>query len=535
MNKKTETSKTHSVPDVVVAGAGSGSLVAAAYLATAGLNVLVLERNKWVGGGVHTAEVTAPGFRHDLCSTAHLILQGNPVILNDEIGLQSKFGLKYIRPEVTFASVYDDDTALLTYFDLDKTCESMARISARDAETYRRFVEKNRPTIRLMMAGMFQPPAPFGSFMALLEQSKEGRDLIGVLNRSAYDLIGSLFENAKIQNHFMKYAAESMSGPEEKGTGLIFNMICGIVHAFHGGMPVGGSGGLADALVRCIEHHGGTVRTEADVVRVIMEGGRAQGVVLADGEEIRARRAVIGCFHPHLLGRYVSGLDPQLIADAKGTEHGTYSAINTHYALNESPKYRALEGLPPAFIMELLPADQEEFRRSFDEPRYNRLSKHPSMVCITATDFDSTRAPTGKATLYKYAFAPYNLDNRGAARWDEVKEETADWMLAYYRRFTTNMGPENIIARYVESPLDIERNSLSFLRGDISGIGRYLHQLLGRRPIPELGQYAVPGAEGLYLAGPFQHPGGGVNGGGRAVAIRIMKDLGLDFDKTIVR
>jgi len=112
-----------------------------------------------------------------------------------------------------------------------------------------------------------------------------------------------------------------------------------------------------------------------------------------------------------------------------------------------------------------------------------------------------------------YSFAPYELADGGASRWDEAKEGVADCMLSFYREYAKNIGPENIIARHISTPLDNERTTPTFQKGDISGIGRYLYQFLGRRPTPELSQYAVPGVEGLYLCGPFMHPGGGVIGG----------------------
>src|SRR5262249_20322720 len=123
--------------DVVVAGGGHNSLITAAYLAKAGLKVSVYERNEWLRGGVVTRELTAPGFRHDQHSTGHMLIQANPLIRNDELGLQAKFGLNYICPEITVSTVFDDGSTLLTYYDLDRTCESIARLSKRDAEAYR--------------------------------------------------------------------------------------------------------------------------------------------------------------------------------------------------------------------------------------------------------------------------------------------------------------------------------------------------------------------------------------------------------------
>jgi phytoene dehydrogenase-like protein len=349
------------------------------------------------------------------------------------------------------------------------------------------------------------------------------------MNKSAFDIINEIFENEKLKIHFMKYSSEAMAGPEEKGTGLIFSMLVGFVHAYHAGFPEGGSDSLTKALVRCIEHHGGQVRAECDVSKVLIEGGKAVGVRLKTGEEFRARKAVIGCFHPHLLEQYVTGVDPEILADAKRTQPGAYSAIVANYALHRAPVYNALQGLPAPLIVECMSSDLGVVRREFDSLRYGRMPDHVSVVCSSHTNYDPSRAPPGKAVLYMYAFAPYERADGGAARWDVVKEEVADWMLEGYRRHTSNMEADNIIGRHVSSPLDAERTSASFQQGDISGIGRYLYQFLGRRPTPELSQYAVPGVQGLYLSGPFMHPGGGVIGGGRATAVKILDDLGIEF------
>lgn len=125
-------------------------------------------------------------------------------------------------------------------------------------------------------------------------------------------------------------------------------------------------------------------------------------------------------------------------------------------------------------------------------------------------------------------FAPYKLaDGR---QWDDVKEEIGDLSLAHYRKFISNLTSDNIIARSIVSPLDLERSSPnSMMRGDLHGVAPYFYQSAGHRPTPDLGQYTVPGVERLYLAGPFQHPGGGVYGAGRATAIKMFEQLGMDF------
>lgn len=519
--------------DVVVAGAGHNTLMAAAYLATAGLKVMVLERNRYIGGGVATQEITAPGFKHDLHSTGHYNLQANPVILNDELGLQAKYGLEYIYPDVSIGTVFDDGSKLLTYFDLDKTCESIAAISEKDAISYREHTEKMRKLMPMFLAGMYVPPAPLGSFMGILEQSREGRELIGIMLKSAYDVIDEMFESDKVKIHFMKFSAEAMIAPEEKGTGIVFCMLPGIIHSFHGGFPKGGSGELSESMARCIRDHGGEVLTNKTVTKVIVESGKAVGVELDNGEIYRASRAVIGGFHPAQLDDFVEGVDPDIISDVKRLQPASYSCVVSHYALHEAPVYKDLDPSIKPSLLEFLPSDMETFRREFDELRYGRTDGMESIIVSTHTELDPTRAPEGKHTLYIYQFAPYNLAEGGVDAWDTHKDEVADRMLEELRKHTTNLTDDNIIAKHVSSPKSHLEDSPSFRMGDVLGIGQYIYQFLGRRPTPELAQYAVPGVEGLYLAGPCMHPGGGVIGGGRATAVKMFEDLGLDFDEVV--
>src|SRR5580658_364281 len=138
--------------DILALGAGHNGLVAAAYLAKAGKKVLVLERKPWPGGGVVTREMNSPGYRHDEHSSVHIMIQGNPMIRDDELGLQGKFGLKYAY-NIPYAMIFADQSTLVAYQDLDRTCAGIARISARDAETYRRFAQRAMAMLPMFGAG----------------------------------------------------------------------------------------------------------------------------------------------------------------------------------------------------------------------------------------------------------------------------------------------------------------------------------------------------------------------------------------------
>jgi phytoene dehydrogenase-like protein len=114
--------------DIVALGAGHNGLVAAAYLAKVGKKVLVLERKAWPGGGVATRELTVPGYWHDEHSSVHIMIQGNPMLTRDELGLIGKFGLKYIYSDIPHVTIFDDQSTIISYKGLDKTCQSIAKV-----------------------------------------------------------------------------------------------------------------------------------------------------------------------------------------------------------------------------------------------------------------------------------------------------------------------------------------------------------------------------------------------------------------------
>jgi phytoene dehydrogenase-like protein len=244
-----------------------------------------------------------------------------------------------------------------------------------------------------------------------------------------------------------------------------------------------------------------------------------------------AKTAVIGQIHPWLLDRYVDGLDPMIAGNAQTTTTASFSIMAGHLALNAPPRYRAGEDAAKVALVNFAPARLEDYRRIFDSFRYGDLGSHAILAAHVNSQFDPSRAPPGKAALTIFGFGPWALRNGGAEAWATRKGQYADWLLNEYRRYCTNAGDSDIVAYKFDSPVDVLRHSPTFQHADVGGVGKYLHQFGGHRPTPELSQYAVPGIERLYLAGTFMHPPGGVTGGGRATAVKMCSDLGIDFDR----
>jgi len=509
--------------DILVIGSGHNGLVAAAYLAVAGKRVLVLERNAWFGGGVVSRELTLPGFLHDQHSMSHIFIQGNPLLANDDLGLKRRYGLRYVFPDVPMMSVWEDGTTLPLHRDPNKSAEAIRKFSAKDAGTFLEMSRRAAEWLPMIQAGLYSPPMPLGAQTAMMDQSAEGREIWRTTQVSTFDLMEELFEHDQVKAHFGRVAGENLVSPDEKATGIGAYVFLGFLEKFGFGVPAGGSGKLTDALIACIEDHGGAVRANCTVREVVTDGTRATGVVLDDGERLSCGEGVIGAIHPHHLPDMVPSVPAQVAKDALRTHITPAACFTVHAALDAPLKFKA--GNLSAVMYELMPGDYEDMRRAFDELRYGNMSPHPLVGVGQLTQHDPSRAPEGKAIFHAWDYVPYERpDGRS---WDESKREFADKVIARMGDFIDDMA---ILDYHCDSPVDMERTSPSFLRGDLHGIATTTYQSGSHRPTPELGQYRVPGVERLYLVGPFQHPGGGVFGAGRATAMVMAEDLGIEFD-----
>lgn len=520
--------------DVIAIGSGHNGLIAAAYFAKAGKRVLVLEKKSYFGGGVVTRELTAPGYFHDEHSMAHIFIQTNPLLLNDELGLKSKYGLTYCKPEIPVLSVFEDGAILPFYGDVIKNRDAIAQYSKRDAETYMRISELAAQILPMLLSSLYTPPLPVGAMIAMLDQSPEGRDLFGMMQKSVYDLVTEWFEDERVRIHLIKMASENLVMPEEKGTGLSLLMFLGYIQQYGMSAPVGGSGKLTEALISCIEDHGGVLIADTAVQKVKVVNGRAVGVITSD-EEYLAETCIIGAIHPHILHRYIDNLDPMVDRRARGVHLSSFSAFVIHAALHEPLKFRAGSDVDKGWMIECLPTSLAALRHAYDDVKYGVNPVTPLFGALSPSSIDPTRAPKGKATFYTFCHAPYHLADGGAKRWDDIRESFADQLMTRLDKFASNVDPDNIIMRVARSPLDMERDSDSFQQGDIHGAAPFMYQFGAHRPTADLGNYRVPGVGNLYLVGPFMHPGGGVFGAGRATAMTAFEDLKMDFEKVASR
>lgn len=502
--------------DTIIIGAGHNGLVAAARLARAGRQVLLLEAREVLGGAAAT-EAVWPGYRVNVGAP-------NANLLADEVvqGLFLKMnGLQFVEPEVALFAPGIDGRSLTLYGDDEKNVTEIGRFSARDAAGYPAFAAQVRQLSGVLRAMMGQTP-PDIARLNLGELSGWGKlgldvkrlgdrammELLRVLPMGFADYVNEWFETDALKGLLGGDAIiGTRQGPRSGGTTLTF------LYQQSGGFlqnrfVVGGMGRLAQALAAVARHSGAEIRTGAPVARILVDNHRAVGVALAAGEVIRAnaiassadpQRTLLGLVGPQQLqprfmhqvrNIMMRGSTAQVILALTGLPEfvGQTSEAQLHGHIRIAPTLDYLE-------------------KAYDASKYGRISAQPYLNATIPTLHDRTLAPGGYHLMtITMQYAPYALHD---GDWDDERERLGDLVVATMAQYAPNL-PSQIANRHTITPLDWERD-YGLTEGSIFHGQMGLGQLLVMRPVPGWGRYRTP-IEGLYLCGAGAHPGGGVTG-----------------------
>jgi phytoene dehydrogenase-like protein len=523
--------------DAVVIGAGHNGLVTAAYLSRAGRSVLVLERRPVIGGACVTEEVW-PGYR--VSTAAYLCGLLHPGIIRD-LRLD-QHGYEILPKDPAFFSPFPDGRALFVWKDDAQTAEEIARLSRRDAAAYPEYEAFLARLGAFVEPWLLRTPPDIlrRNFADLAELLRFGRQVLGlrredlvhairIVTQSARDFLDGWFESPELKASLATDGViGARGGPSTPGTAyVLFHHCMGQAAGKRGlwGFVRGGMGGVSEAVAAVCRGHGVEIRTDAEVEQIAVRDGRAVGVVLAGGEEIRAG-IVVSNADPkrtflHLLPGDVLPEGFRREVDGIKTE-GVATKINL--ALQGLPDFRARRGTsagPQHRATIHIGPTIDYIDRAWADAQLGRPSDQPFLEVTIPTTYDPSLAPPGKHLMNIFVqYAPHRL---AEGTWDELKETFADRVIDTLAEYAPNL-PDLIIHRQVLSPLDLERE-FSLTGGDIFHGEMTLDRLFFMRPLPGWARYRTPVA-GLYLCGSGTHPGGGVMGApGHNAAREILRDL----------
>jgi phytoene dehydrogenase-like protein len=520
--------------DAIIIGAGHNGLTLGAYLARSGLDVLVLERRHEEGGGLCTEEITQPGFLHNLHANYHTFVDLAPPVTDLDV---RGHGIEYVRPDVQMASIFDDGTALTVHTDMEKTVASMARFNEEDAETFRRLYVEAHGFIDLLLGTlMYQPPLSVKELTkALATFGVEDRSeflSVKLRRESINQFLDQHFTDPKIKAHLAFHGAVCSYTNDVAGLAIGYPLLVGKIDNWH--VCIGGSHRLAHALWRDLAQHGGTMWSDAEVAKILVDGNRAVGVRMADGTELHARKVVastVSVEQTFLEFLSPADISEEFAHDVKTKiQHKDWTLFSVHLALSAFPEYAAAEFDPDvdrAWVVNLgigstaqMDADWEKIRRGqLVDPRPN---------AAVNTLYDPTDAPPGCATGLLRQFAPFALADGGEGAWDEMGRWYGRKCIDAWRQYAPNLTDDQIIDWAVFTPFDIARKLPNMIRGDWMMGEISLANMLDQRPLPELGQYRTP-IERLYLAGSTQHPHGFITFGPGYNALQVIADdLGIE-------
>jgi phytoene dehydrogenase-like protein len=506
--------------DAIVIGAGHNGLVTAGYLSKAGAHVLVLEQRGLVGGACVTEEPW-PGFRISTFGYAAGLLR--PKIV-EELELK-RFGYEPILCDPQGFAPQPDGRSITMWLDDEKTQQEIARFSKRDAAMYPKYVAWWDEVLEQIEPILLSPPVPLGEMLSSWKGGDPQQLLKDLFLQSAADLLDGWFESDELKGLLASSSIiGTFAGPRTPGTAYILaHNELGYLdgHRRIWGLAKGGMGGITQAMARAAQQYGTTIRTNTPVRQILVEKGRAVGVVTEAGDVHRAPIVVSSVD----LKRTFLRLLPEDAVDGGfrsrvGKIQNRGACLKFNAGLDGLPHYTAA---PDAARMngslDIAPS-VEYLERAFDDAKYGRFSSRPYIDTYHQSLLDPSVAPPGKHTMTSFVqYAPTEL--RGMD-WDDARTLVAETVLDTLREYAPDIR-EKVLHWQVVTPKDIE-NQIGMTGGNIDQGDITPDQLFSFRPIPGWTSYRTP-LPGLYLCGCATHPGGGVLGApGHNAAHVILSD-----------
>jgi phytoene dehydrogenase-like protein len=517
--------------DYIIAGGGHNALACAAYLGKAGYRCLVLEAKATLGGNTSTEQLTVPGFLHEACANTPGGLFRNNVRKELEL---DKFGVRFATDPAELSSLmyFSDGTAQQVWKTFDRTVQDLSRFSAKDAARLRVLYKGLSPFLQAVRRFNGAPIGYAPTVEESLMKLPDGPVWVRRMHQTMADTLMQEFESEKFRSFLTYYSTINRQLPYREHTGLDSLDQYNSRQEAGWVLVIGGTSALVQAMARAVEANQGTVLANRFVTGLILENGKCAGVRTAAGESFRAKYGVVSSMHTNQLVRMApEALGPVYVESASMLKPLFAEMLFcVHFALNEAPRWKVGDQRITCPAVQLIGTLEDRIRQA-NASLEGRVYDGPSFLqVLTPTVVDPSRAPPGKHVMKFEVLAPYALEG-GAAQWDEIKRGYADRLLARVRQHAENLEDQNIIARRIVTPLDIEGRNINNVGGSCHGAAENYAQAGAMRPVPGWANHRTP-IPGLYQTGALTHPGGSVRGEpGRNAAWIVLEDQGKDINK----
>ena len=487
--------------DAVVIGAGHNGLVAATVLARAGWSVEVLERRAVAGGAVGS-ETSARGYLHDWGSAFYGVLHTSPVLR--ELGLDRRVAWAHTTTPVSVAWDPYRPAAVMR-----RTVDGTADGLGEDAEAWRELVAWWHRLGEPLFAALLGPvgaPLPLLRALRRLDGWREGPVTARMLLEPVEAWVHQSFATDAARMLFASNGTHADVGIDAAGSTPPALLLAMAAQVQGMPVPVGGASRLADAMVEAAQEAGVVVRTGVDVTRVVVRGGRAVGVLTADGSGIGARRAVVADVAPTVLARDLVGeqhLPPAWLASLRRHRYTSgYFRLDVDL---DRPAPWSDERLADSVVVHVT-GDLDELALSQAEVRRGRLPTDPQLIVGQQDRADASRVPAGAASLWVECHCPAEPDGAPPDWADRFAQRVLDRLEQHAPGLSAA-----VVDTTVTSPLALQERDPNLVGGDVGGGSAAPDQQLVFRPVAGWSPYALP-VDGLYMCGAASHPGGGVHG-----------------------
>ncbi len=504
--------------DVAIIGAGPNGLITGAYLAKAGLKVVIAEKRYEIGGGLATEEVLFPLYYANTHATYHLMVDYMPVLRDFDL---KRHGLQWIKPAAQTGMLFKDGGALSLSSSIQESADAIAAFSEKDAAAYEKVARLFQRIVEDVLApATYWPAVPPAEFTVSLNATSTGQELMKLSELKPVEVIDLFFSDKRVRALLLYMIGMWGVDPQEPGMGFMAPLL--INRGVNKYLCYGGSHKFASALAREVVMNNGLVLENAEVKRIIMDGGVAKGIELFDGTVVRAH-TVVSSLNPNttflgLIGK--SRIDAELARVGEEWEWDKWSFFTVHLALKERPAFRNAAASGNAGFLSVIGFDGDrdvlDFFESVKKGVVRDVGGH--VTCETVHDPTLVRK-AGHHTAFFQMPVPYDIDGG----WETRKKQLTEAALSLWSSAAINITPDTIIATEVETPLDIERRLASMVRGSIKH-GDYTPLQMGSFRPSELMPGGRTGISGLYLCGASTYPGGLIIGGPGYISANTIAD-----------